>query len=315
MTGFRTGFSILRSAGVVVSLFLGACELDEVSLAQPENVLVAEVYVFMGDGADQMTAFLHWTLGSDPTTNLVAASVQLTGEDGVPIDLVPEVRTACLVSEAAEKVEGTCFVAPPLGEGVFDPGERVTVVIALPDGRSLRGGTTLPGDFRFRAPRVQGVCGLPPDTTLEVLWTQAEGTWAYASETLIWGIREAAGALGIEVDEDPLSLLGLSVSASDTTIVFPSEFGVFSRFDLDRELTLLLQKGLPLGTSADVTVAALDRNYVNWIRGGNFNPSGQVRIPSLRGDGTGVLGSGVRRTFRADGVAPGTPIPSCFWGL
>jgi hypothetical protein len=262
-----------------------------------------------------MTAFLHWTLGSDPSVNLLNASVQLTGEDGIPIDLNPDERTACLTSEAADEVDGSCFVAPPLGEGVFDPGERVTVSIVLPDGRSLNGGTTLPGNFRFRAPRVRGVCGLPPNRTLEVKWTQAEGTWAYAAETLIWGIRAAAGDLGIEVDEDPLSLLGLSVSATDTTIVFPSEFGVFSRFDLDRELALLLQKGLPLGTSADVTIAALDRNYVNWIRGGSFNPSGQTRIPSLRGDGTGVLGSAVRRVFRADGVAPGAPVPSCFAGL
>jgi hypothetical protein len=89
---------------------------------------------------------------------------------------------------------------------------------------------------------------------------------------------------------------------------------VFSRFSLDQELSLLLQKGMPLGTSADVTVAALDRNYVNWIRAGSFNPSGQVRVPSLRGDGTGVLGVALRRAFRVDGVLPGTGFPSCFFG-
>jgi hypothetical protein len=310
---------LMEVMGLIVLMvglaLLTGCELDEVSLAEPENVLVAEVYVLMGDGADEMTAFLHWTLGSDPSVNLVNASVQLRGEEGIAIDLSPDERTACLTSETAEKTEGSCFVAPPLGEDVFDPGERVTVSIVLPDGRSLQGGTTLPGNFRFRAPRVAGVCGLPPNKTLEVRWTRAEGTWAYAAETLIWGIRAAAGDLGIEVDEDPLSLLGLSVSETDTAIVFPSEFGVFSRLDLDRELALLLQKGLPLGTSADVTIAALDRNYVNWIRGASFNPSGQVRIPSLRGDGTGVVGSAVRRVFRAEGVAPGAPVPSCFAGL
>jgi hypothetical protein len=187
------------------------------------------------------------------------------------------------------------------------------VQVLLPDGRQLAGGATLPGNFDLVRPRFRA-CGLPPDTTLEIQWTRAEGAWAYASETLLWGIREAVAPLGIEVDEDPLSLLGISVSDADTTIVFPSEFGVFSRFSLDQELSLILQKGIPQGTSADVTVAALERNYVNWLRAGSFNPSGQVRVPSLRGDGTGVLGLALRRTLRIDGVPPGAGFPSCFTG-
>lgn len=104
----------------------------------------------------------------------------------------------------------------------------------------------------------------------------------------------------IEVEKDPLLLLGLSISESDTTIVFPSEFGLFDRFDLDRDLALLLQTGLPFGTQAGVIVSAVDRSYVNWVRGGNFNPSGEVRVPSLQGDGTGVFGSIVRRRFDVD---------------
>ena len=44
-------------------------------------------------------------------------------------------------------------------------------------------------------------------------------------------------------------------------------------------------------------ISATDRNYVNWVRGGNFNPSGQVRVPTIRGDGTGVFASTVTRTF------------------
>lgn len=38
-------------------------------------------------------------------------------------------------------------------------------------------------------------------------------------------------------------------------------------------------------------IAAGDRNYVNWLRGGRFNPSGMIRVPSVHGDGTGVFGS------------------------
>ncbi len=40
-----------------------------------------------------------------------------------------------------------------------------------------------------------------------------------------------------------------------------------------------------------MTVAAADRNYINGVRGGSFNPSGQVRISSVTGDGVGVFGS------------------------
>ena len=47
-------------------------------------------------------------------------------------------------------------------------------------------------------------------------------------------------------------------------------------------------------------IAAADRNYVNWVRRGAFNPSGIVRVPSLHGDGTGVFGSVVRKRFTVD---------------
>ena len=57
-------------------------------------------------------------------------------------------------------------------------------------------------------------------------------------------------------------------------------------------------EGLPDGVAAEVSITAVDRNFVNWARGGNFNPSGQVRVPSLFGEGTGVFGSTIGRTFR-----------------
>ena len=84
--------------------------------------------------------------------------------------------------------------------------------------------------------------------------------------------------------------------------------GVFERFELDRDVALALQRGLPSGASADIVVAAGDENYVNWVRGGNFNPSGQIRVPSLVGDGTGVLGSLVTRTVTVLTQSPGYPV-------
>jgi hypothetical protein len=126
-------------------------------------------------------------------------------------------------------------------------------------------------------------------------------------------LRAALAPQGIVVEEDSVALLGLAVSEADTTIVFPQEFGVFNRFDLQQEVALALQEGLPLGSQGVVAIAALDRNYVNWVRGGNFNPSGAVRISSLRGDGIGVLASAVRRAVRIVGT-DGSELPSCLEG-
>jgi hypothetical protein len=175
----------------------------------------------------------------------------------------------------------------------------------------------VPGDFRIPGAPAEpgGTCQLPGGTSLELSWTTAAGAWSYVNETTIEGLAEALAPAGIEVDpeDDPLYLLGLSISAADTTIVFPGEFGLFDRFDLDQDLAVVLQEGLPAPARAQVTVAATDRNYVNWVRGGSFNPSGQVRVPSVRGDGTGVFGSAVVRGFRVIAAAPGAAYdrPSC----
>jgi hypothetical protein len=130
------------------------------------------------------------------------------------------------------------------------------------------------------------------------------------NETSISGLPEALEPEGIVVEEDPLNLLGLSISDQDTTIVFPSEFGIFDRFDLNQDLASRLQDGLPPSTTAKVSITAVEGNYVNWARGGNFNPSGQVRVPSLRGDGTGVFAATVNRRFVVVSLDQG-PLPDC----
>lgn len=187
-------------------------------------------------------------------------------------------------------------------------GEALSIAVALADGRSLTGSTRIPGAFL-----VDGVgagCRLPPDTRLPLSWSPSDSAWAYLSEALILGLPDALAAEGIQA-EDSLYLLGLSISQSDTTVVFPSEFGVFERFDLDQDLAVRLQQGLPEGASADVAITAVDRNYVNWVRGGSFNPSGAVRVSSLVGDGLGVFGSAVTRRFTVVSTADSTAGPPC----
>jgi hypothetical protein len=136
-------------------------------------------------------------------------------------------------------------------------------------------------------------------SNLDVVWRASPSAWVYAAEASLGGIQRALGPHGLTVDRDPLRLFGLSISSADTTLAFPREFGLFDRFDDDlTEALAFMQGGLPAGVNTNIVIAAADRNYVNWERGGNFNPSGQVRVPSIRGDGSGVFGSLVPKNIR-----------------
>ena len=198
----------------------------------------------------------------------------------------------------------------------FQPGEQLELTIELTQGRTLRSATTIPGEFTLTGIEDGSRCLLPADTPLTVQWSRSNDTWAYISETLIVGLESSlSGTVASTNEADSLWLLGLSLSASDTTIVFPTEFGIFQRFDLDAEIAAQLQKGLTPGTQASVTVTAANRNYANWARGGNFNPSGRVSIPSVTGDGTGVFGASVTRTFEMvvnpDSSGAAYELPAC----
>jgi hypothetical protein len=300
-----------RLLPIVLTPLLFACELEEVSLTEPENVLVAEVFLKVGDGSDEISAFLHWTLGVSTAPDLDEATVRLERSDGLAVSLFRTEKAECLAPEVVSNISGSCFRAPPLAEGAVPPGERVFAEVSVPGGTLLEGGVVLPEGFTLASPGVEGTCALPPGVPLEFLWSKSEGAWAYSGEAVIWGLREALAPEGIELEEDSVALLGISISENDTTMVFPREFGVFDRFDLDRDLALALQEGLPLGAEAEVVISALEKNYVNWVRGGNFNPSGLVRVPSLRGDGVGVLAGVVRRIVRVVGANPDGEVPAC----
>ena len=284
-------------AATLSALVLG-CELQEVTVVEVENVVVAEAYALVGVpspgfGIDnRLVVFLGSTVGGQPDPALEAARVDVRRSGGGRYRL-QRVPVENCVSDRARERPGVCY------DGGFDainirPGDELALEIRLPDGRRLEANTRVPGAFEVEDDISE--CRLAPDTPFEVRWTQAAGASAYVNETRIDGLDNALAPEGITAPEQ-LYLLGLAVSVSDTTIVFPGEFGVFDRFDLDQALTVRLQRGLPEGAAALVAISAADANYVNWARGGNFNPSGQVRIPSVRGDGTGVFGSVVMKRF------------------
>lgn len=279
---------------------LAGCELQEVVLAEPENLVVAEVFLQTGAFGPRGIAYLHRSIGA-PVTRVPDALVELVTSSGQTFRFNSVGLTQCVLGTIPLEVEGSCYILDSDAHPLLVPGARFDVRVTVPDLGTLEGSTTVPGNFALvrPTPAEQASCSIPPATPLELTWTSSAGAWAYVAETEIFGLPDILREQGIEVEDDPLVLVGLSISRSDTTIVFPTEFGLFDRFDLDRDLANLLQRGLPEGAGAAVVLAAGDRNYVNWVRGGGFNPSGTVRVPSLIGTaGTGVVGSQVvRRLF------------------
>ncbi|MCG6955922.1 MAG: hypothetical protein LJF04_08015 [Gemmatimonadetes bacterium] len=298
---------------------MSGCELTQTTLVQAADEVVAEVHVQVNPGTpdSKLTAFLHRTVDPSGTLSeeVPGATIVIRRSDGSTIEMAPTDRGTCIVTTSPNG-GGTCYWADLGITNRIRPGEHLDVSIALPGGGTLDGSTTVPGDFALLTPGQEGPCKVPRETPFEVRWTRSDGAWAYVDEALIEGIAKALAPQGINVDQDPLYLLGISVSAADTTIVFPGEFGVFDRFELDQALSLELQKGLPAGTNARVTITATDSNYSNWVRGGNFNPSGRVRIPSLQGDGTGVFASTVTRIFTVLVTSDSTDynVPGCVEG-
>jgi hypothetical protein len=290
------------------------CELEEVTIVDVQPVVVAEVYANLSEDGNEVRAYLHWTAGVDPTSlpGLGQSVVTVSRSDGFAATLLQNPLEDCLESFPDEEEDtGACFLAEEPDAALLGAGDTLHLDVSVPPDRLLVGATVVPAAFEISD--LPGECRLDPDTLLPIRWTRSSGAWAYVNETSIRGLPAALAPEGIEAEEDPLYLLGLSIADNDTTIVFPSEFGVFNRFELDQDLAVRLQRGLPDGTVAEVTITAVDRNYINWARGGNFNPSGQVRVPSLSGDGTGVFGSTVHRGFAilsTDGSTP-SGAPPC----
>jgi hypothetical protein len=277
---------------------VAGCELEEVVTASSEDVVIAEVYLRVDQPIQ--TALLHRTRQGDSTQAVPGARIEVTNAAGTVVPYFPAPDSMCvaLARGASNVVVGTCYASDAQQRFDVVAGQRYTLRITLPTGGVLTGATTVPTDFSIIRPAA-AVCALPALTRLAVTWTASPAAWVYAAETNLRGLAHVLTQQGIELDRDPLRLFGLSVSSADTTIVFPSEFGLFDRFDDQlTEALAAIQNGLPSGVVADVVIGAADRNYVNWERGGNFNPSGVVRIGNIRGDGAGVFGSLVGKSFQ-----------------
>lgn len=281
---------------------LPACELQQVTLAPSDDVVVVEAYL-RTDQARQIV-LLHRTLQGDLSLP-VDATVTVTGPDRVEHPFTPTAIDACV---EGPQHDGTCYASGDATDP-FRPvaGGRYHLAVQTADGRSIVGETVVPGAYDIMRPR-SFPCTMPAGEPLDLVWTVSDGAWVYLVDAALEGLRDALAPRGIVVEEDPFRLSGLSISKEDTTITFPTELGVFDRNNLSRELLLELQKGLPDGVEARITVSAADANYTNWARRGSFNPSGLIRVSSVAGDGVGVFGSLNVREFVVSSTADPWPV-------
>ena len=289
----------MRRCWLFLLLVCVACELEDIQIADSDDIVIAEIYLRTDEQVQLAT--LHRTRASADTTAAVpGARIEVTSETGAVLRYVEAPDSLCLTTVQKGPITGvSCYTSDPAQRFDILPGRSYSLRVVLPDGGVLTGNTRVPSDFTIVRP-ASNVCALPPGTTFDIVWRRSADSWAYPSEIQLRGLKAILQQqYNIEIERDPLRLFGLAVSSSDTTMAFPGDFGVFDRFNEDYTAALVvLQNGLPAGVVTDVVISAADRNYVNWERGGNFNPSGYIRIGNVRGNGAGVFGSLVPRRFQ-----------------
>ena len=295
------------------ALALTGCEIADVTTVDGEDVVIVEGV--LEAGAMTQRLILHRSVRRGAAGPPPLAEVSIASGEGT-LALRERAPEECVdLAEGAEPPPIACYVGDSTLAPFVVPGGEYELRVRYAGEREMSGRTMVPGSFALRLPGVDvspgetGRCVLPAGRELILSWTRAEGAWSYLGQLEIFGLREALPELADDLPE-VLRLTGLSISEEDTTMTLPRDFGLFQRGQISTPVLLALRDGLPPNASARLTLAALDRNYVNGIRGGAFNPSGTVRVPSVSGDGTGVFGSMVplRLEILADDVGSrGTP--------
>lgn len=293
----RTSF---RASALLAPLALGSCELAEVEIEPVPDLVVAAVSVVMTiDPLDpsrvDTRAFALLAVGGRQRyrdIEIPGASVTIVGESGRSLRLreVSDPLVTCVTPYPTEggtrPPAGSCHVAAMPGAH-FAPGERLSLTVELPDGGILHGESRMPGIFTPTGLSLDaGRCRLDPDTGYQFNWAHSAGSWAYIAEARLVGLGD------LWPNQESLLLEATLRRDDEPQLAFPRDllFEIVDRWELAR----VLREGLPAGASAEIAVGALDRNWANWVRLGRVELDGEVRIPSVFGDGTGMFGTAVR---------------------
>lgn len=289
--------------GLILASSAAACELEEVSAPKSDDLLVVDAVLRAGARVQHFV--LHRSVEGRVVRGEPGAQVSVIEPDGNRVAFHEFPGRICIQGRRMAAVrdvelEASCYVSP-LGFEIR-PGLAYQLEVETTRGERIRGRTVVPGMFTYVSPRVAlgssnlvAGCRLP-SVPFTLAWRPSAGAWAYIVTLEMRGWADPELEL-----PDPLELTSVSVSSADTTLLFPANVGLFQRGDVDSRVFDILRQGLPARGSSDLVVMAIDRNYTNAIRGGRFNPSGNVRLSSVAGDGVGVFGSVVPITIRSGG--------------
>lgn len=309
---------------------LAGCDVTDVPTGSGQEMIIASATVVLTiDPAepsriDTRAMALVSEAHQQVLTEVPGAAVRITGAWGRSLTLVEEEDPlgACTVLpedlygvDRPLGIIGSCHTATA-ASAVFAPGETLTLAVTTPDGGVLEGTSRMPDAFVPRDLAVEdGRCRVEPGTAHRFTWAPVDGAWAHVGEAEVTGLSRSLWS-----SSDPLYLpvtvLGRGREVTD--MVFPKDFLIELLSEVDNvELHRTLDKGLPGGARAEVTIAALDRNWANWIREGRLNINGETVIPSVFGDGTGMFGTAVRwkvsvESREADGTGD---VPLCGPGV
>ena len=290
----RKPFRVSRTAVPALVPFLCACELDWASVDDLDLVAASVTVVLTVDPVDstvQSTDVLALLLRDAHDDRVPDASVRIVGKSGRSLHLeeLPDTAEAC-TGPQNERAAGTCYAAS-VPSAYFAPLEQLSLRIETPGGGQLRGTSMIPGLFvPSRLSARDGRCRLSPETGFRIRWGFVGGTWAHIAEAEFTGLRP-----NLWPNPWPLYLsTAWMATFQPASMVFPSKLLEGDVPQEARKAARRLETGMPWGVTARLAVAAIDRNWANWIRPGQVDVAGEVPVPSVFGDGTGMFGTAVR---------------------
>lgn len=285
-----------RGAIAALLPFLAACRLGWTEVEEEALVIASVTVVLTVDPMDstvQSTDVLALLVRDSADDRVPGASVRITSlsDRTLTLEELPDTSEACRGPSAAPTV-GTCYGAA-VPSAYFAPLDDLLLRVVLPDGKHLFGDSKIPGLFTpYELSLQDGRCRVNPETNYRIRWSAVAAASAHIAEAEFAGLRS-----NLWDDPAPLYLTSAWMAS-------------YARYQMGVPRTLIeddvpwnarkaarrLESGLPWGVTVTLAVAAVDRNWANWIRPGQVHTAGEVPVPSVFGDGTGMFGTAVRWT-------------------